>query len=218
MSSFTRPDSVTQSNRRSSLSGEAGHTLIEILIVVSLIMVMLSIALFGMTGHKNAYKADDETMRILSVLREASQLALTQRQPMRVELDATNKTIKIYDENLAGAGDDQQVRIVYLENSSIIREDAAPSGVTAPTPPNYTAAAFTGSSPKVWKIWFRRNGTVTDNQATPVPTSVTLYVWQPDPANTNQAKNNKQVRAITIFGGTGVIRFWKYNGTTFVAS
>ncbi len=218
MSSFNRPDSVTRSNRRSSFNGEAGHTLIEIMIVAAIIMVMLSIALFGMTGHKNAYKADDETMRILSVLREASQLALTQRQPMRVELDATNKTIKIFDENLAGTGDDQQVRIVYLENSATIREDVAPSGITAPSPPNYTAAAFTGTAPKVWKTWFRRNGTVTDNQANPVPTSVTIYIWPPDPTNANQAKNNKQVRAITIFGGTGVIRFWKYNGTTFVAS
>lgn len=218
MSSFNRPDSVTRSNRRPSLQRQAGHTLIEVLIVVALIMIMLSFALFGMTGHKNAYKADDETMRILSVLREASQLALTQRQPMRVELDATNKTIKIYDENLPGAGDDQQKRIVYLENASNIRVDAAPTGITAPNPPNYTAAAFVGTSPKVWSIWFRRNGTVTDNQATPVPTSVTIYIWPPDPANNNQAKNSKQVRAITIFGGTGVIRFWKYNGTTFVAS
>jgi Tfp pilus assembly protein FimT len=216
MSSFTKPDSAAGDNLRASYRNAAGHTLIELMIVIAIIMVMLSFALFGMTGHKNAYKTDDETMRILNVLREASQLALTQRQPMRVELDATNKTIKIFDENLPGAGDDQQKRIVYLENSAFVREDVAPAGITAPTPPNYTAASFVGTAPKVWTIWFRRDGTVTD--AALVPISMTLYVWPPNPSNTNQAQNNKMVRAITIFGGTGVIRFWKYNGTTFVAS
>lgn len=218
MTSFIQPDAVTPTELRTPSSSAAGHSLVELLIVVAIVMIMMSFVLFGVTGHKNAYKSDDETMRILSVLREASQMALTQRQPMRVELDATNKTIKIYDENLAGAGDDQQVRVVYLENSAFVREDVAPATITAPTPPNYTAAAFTGTSPKVWKIWFRRDGTVTDNASPPIPTSVTLYIWPPDPANTNNAKNKKQVRAITIFGGSGVIRFWKYNGTTFIAS
>lgn len=218
MSSFIKPDSVKRSERRPSWHDAAGHTLIEILIVLAIMGIMLSIVLFSMTAHKNAYKSDDETLRIINVLREASQLALTQRQPMRVELDATNKTIKIFDENLAGVGDDQQVRIVYLENSTNIREDVAPSGITAPNPPNYTASAFAGTNPKVWTIWFRRDGTVTDNASPPIPNSSTLYIWQPDPANTNQAKNNKQVRAITVFGGTGVIRLWKYNGTKFVAS
>ncbi|MBV9209823.1 MAG: type II secretion system protein [Acidobacteria bacterium] len=192
--------------------------MIEIMIVLAIIGIMLSIALFGMTAHKTAYKADDETLRIINVLREASQLALTQRQPMRVELDATNKTIKIYDENLPGAGDDQLKRIVYLEKTNDIREDVAPLGVAAPNPPNYTAAAFAGTSPKVWTIWFRRDGTVTNNATPAIPVSATLYIWQPDPTNTNQAKNNKQVRAVTVFGGTGVIRLWKYNGTKFVAS
>lgn len=218
MSSFIKPDSVKRSERRRSFHDAAGHTLIEIMIVLAIMGIMLSIALFGMLGHKNAYKADDETLRIINVLREASQLALTQRQPMRVELDATNKTVKIYDENLPGTGDDQQVRVVYLENSSIIREDVPPTGITAPNPPNYTAAAFTGTTTKVWTIWFRRDGTVTDNASPPIPNSSTLYIWQPDPTNTNQAKNTKQVRAITVFGGTGVIRLWKYNGTKFVAS
>ncbi|HEY0547861.1 MAG TPA: prepilin-type N-terminal cleavage/methylation domain-containing protein [Pyrinomonadaceae bacterium] len=218
MSSFIKPDSVKRSERSPSFHDAAGHTLIEIMIVLAIMGIMLSIALFGMLGHKAAYKADDETLRIINVLREASQLALTQRQPMRVELDATNKTIKIFDENLPGAGDDQLKRIVYLESTSTIREDVAPTGVTAPSPPNYTAATFAGTNPKVWTIWFRRDGTVTDNASPPIPNSSTLYIWQPDPTNTNQAKNKKQVRAITVFGGTGVIRLWKHNGTTFVAS
>jgi type II secretion system protein H len=217
MTTSTKPDLNRRHNERAAArDGEAGFSLIELLIVVAIMLIMAAIVTFSMTSHKNLYKSDDETLRIINVMREASQLALTQRQAMRVEIDATNKRIKLIDENFAGTTDDRVVRTVYLDNSAIIRVDAAPIGVTKPNPPNLPDAVFTGTAPKVWKIWFRRDGTATDSAQAAL--SATLYIWPPDPADSTRAKDKKLVRAITIFGGSGAIRLWKHNGTTFVAS
>lgn len=216
MTSLTKADPVAEKRRDlSSIKRADGFSLIELLIVVTVMGIMMTFAIFALTANKTLYKSDDEAIRIVNVLREASQLALTQRQAMRVEIDGTNKTIKIVDENFNGTTDDRIVRTVYLEKYADMRLDTAPSGVTKPNPPNYTDASFTGT-PKVWKIWFKRDGQATDSAGTPL--SATLYIWPPNPANTNQASNKKLARAITIFGTSGVIRFWKHNGTDYVAS
>ncbi len=194
---------------------QAGFSLIEMLLVLTLMVILMVFVGFSLIGSKKLYRADDETLRILNVFREASQLALTQRQPMRVELDATNKTIRIVDENLSTASDDKEVRRVKLESSSALRVDVMPTNVTKPNPPNYPDAPYAGT-PKVWKIWFKRDGTVT-NSANSIVSS-TLYIWEPNPTNIAQAKDKKLVRCITIFGTTGVIRLWKHDGTNFIAS
>jgi prepilin-type N-terminal cleavage/methylation domain len=215
---LAKSEKAARSNRRVSVNSQSGFSLVEVLVVLAIMSILLVFAVFSLTGHKSLYKSDDETLRIVNVLREASQLALTQRQPMRVELDATNKTIRIVDENLSTSTDDKEVRKVFLENAAVIRVDAAPTGVSKPNPPNYPDASFTGTAPKVWKVWFRRDGTVTDNAATPAITSSTLYIWEPSPSNNAQAKDKKLVRCITIFGTTGGIRLWKHDGTNFVAN
>lgn len=217
MTKLAKPERDARGSVRVSRHSEAGFSLVEILVVLAIMTILLVFAVFSLTGHKTLYRTDDETLRIINVLREASQLALTQRQPMRVELDATNKTIRIVDENLSTSTDDKEVRKVFLEKAAIIRVDTAPAGVSKPDPPNYPNAAFAGT-PKVWKVWFRRDGTVTDNAATPAITSSTIYIWEPSASDNTQAKDKKLVRCITIFGTTGGIRLWKHNGTSFVAS
>jgi Tfp pilus assembly protein FimT len=215
MPTLTKFDRAYRASSLAQRNSQAGFSLVELLLVLTLMIILMVFVGFSLTGHKKLYRADDETLRITNVFREAAQLALTQRQPMRVELDATNKTIRIVDENLSTASDDKEVRKVKLENAALLRVDVMPTNVTKPDPPNYPDAPYTGT-PAVWKIWFKRDGTVTDSANAIV--SSTLYIWEPNPTNNAQAKDKKLVRCITIFGTTGVIRLWKHDGTNFVAS
>jgi prepilin-type N-terminal cleavage/methylation domain-containing protein len=215
MPTLIKSDRADRSSLLAQRNSQAGFSLVELLLVVTLMVILMVFVGFSLSGHKKLYKADDETLRITNVFREAAQLALTQRQPMRVEIDATNKTIRIVDENLSTASDDKEVRKVTLEPAVNLRVDVMPTNVTKPSPPNYPDATYTGT-PKIWKIWFKRDGTVTDSANAIL--SSTLYIWEPNPTNNAQAKNKKLVRCITIFGTTGVIRLWKHDGTNFVAS
>lgn len=202
-------------------NAEAGFSLIELLIVLGISLVMMTLAVIAINPTKKAYLSDDQAKRVMDVLRDASTRALTKRRSMRVEFDGTTNQMYLYDENAAGVGDDVLVRREYLARPAEIKFDTAPFGISAPNPPDYMAASFVTTPPtnnRIWKIRFRLDGTVVNAAVTnSPPTSVTLFVWQPKPGATTNAENTKLVRAITIFGGTGAVRYWKYNGTSFVS-
>ncbi|MGE3468182.1 MAG: hypothetical protein AB7J13_14790, partial [Pyrinomonadaceae bacterium] len=96
-----------------------------------------------------------------------------------------------------------------------------------PNPPNYTDITFGSdafghlngtasvSGHTVWAARFQRNGSVVN--PTGIPVSVNIYVWPPASPGSTTPRNKTEVRAITMFGGSGAIRYWKHNGTTFLA-
>ena len=210
--------------------GESGASVVEILIVVSVIMIMVAFTLFSALGHKNAYKTDDQTLQIIDVLRASALRAVTQRQTIRVEINLTTNKVQEIDENLATTvADDVVVRSLILEKVANVKVSAQPlnAAVLPPLPSNFPVAVFAASvhpssvGNNVCTIRFNRNGTVSNAGtnslgAGSAMTSTTLYVWPPLPTDATRAKLPTAVRAITIFGSTGNIRLWKYNGTTFV--
>jgi hypothetical protein len=132
----------------------------------------------------------------------------------------------LIDEN--GAAADSLVKKIPLELTRDVRMDVAPSSVAKPNPPNYADAAFavdavghlvgstTVTGHTVWFARFKSDGSVVN--AADIPLSATIYIWPPASAGNPTARNTAEVRAITLFGGSGAMRYWKYNGTTFVAS
>jgi Tfp pilus assembly protein FimT len=210
--------------------GENGASVVELLIVVSVITIMCAFTLFSMMGHKAAYKTDDQVLQVIDVLRAASLRAVTQRQTIRVEINLTTNKVNLIDENgPLAAGDDVLVKSLNLEKVGDVKLSAQPLNamVLPPTPSNFPVAVFTPSvhptsvANNVLTIRFNRNGTVTNAGANSIGTgaaitSTTLYVWPPLPTDATRARTPNSVRAITIFGPTGNIRLWKYNGTTFV--
>jgi len=224
----TRADHTVE---KSPLSrGERGASVIELLIVVSVITIMTAFTLFSMMGHKQAYKTDDQTLQIIDVLRAASLRAVTQRQTIRVEINLTSNRVLMVDENTpATTADDVLVKTLYLEKVADVKLSAQPLNVTAlpPAPSNFPVAVFTPSvhplstSNNVCTIRFNRNGTVVNAGTNALGagaaiTSTTLFIWPPQPTDASRARTLNAVRAITIFGPTGNIRLWKYNGTGYV--
>lgn len=204
----------------------SGFSMIEMIIVLVIIGVMSAISLPYLLNYQKQYKSEDQALKVIDMMREASQLALTKRRVFRFEIDLTDNQALIIDGRGAGAADDLQIKSLPLENANDIRVDQIPTGVSKPNPPNYNDAAFitdvtghlrggtTVNGNRVWQVAFRADGSVVN--AAQVPVSANLYFWTPlTPGNV--APNNKQeVRAVTIFGGSGAVRYWKHNGTTFI--
>ncbi len=206
--------------------GEAGFSVVELLVVVGIILVMAAITIFYATAHKKAYQPDEEALQIADILQEARQRALTQRRPMRVEINLSNNTVKLYDENRdqTTATDDVLLRGLTLYSTANVKIYTNPTEASY-TPPEtmpVPAAVFKASvypasiSQTVCTIRFLANGQAVDAGTNAigsgaVPTGVTLYVWSP---NQNTPTQADILRSVTVLGPTGVIRLWEFDHTS----
>lgn len=203
-----------------------GFSVVELLVVLGIIAVLSAISLPYIINYKKAYKSEDQALKVIDIMREANQLAITRRRTMRIEIDLTDNAILLIDEN--GAAADTLIKKIPLEATKDIRNDVIPSGVTKPNPPNYADIAFatdtvghlvgtiTVTAHNVWAARFKSDGSVVNGAN--VPLNATIYVWPPVTPGSGTARANVEIRVITLFGGSGALRYWKHNGTAFVAN
>lgn len=211
---------------REKRNSERGVSIVEILVALVIIVVLGAISLPYITNYKKYYKSEDQTLKFIDVMREAAQLALTRRRSMRVEIDLTDNVMLIIDEK--GTAADTLVKSIPLEPTREVRMDQAPTGITKPNPPNYTDAAFatdsighlvgstTVTGHNVWMCRFQSDGSVLNAAGNPL--NATIYVWPPVSAGSTTIRNKTEARAITLFGGSGAIRYWKHDGSSFVSN
>ncbi len=199
-----------------------GFSLVEILVVLTLILLLGGSASFYLSGHKKLYKTDDQTLLIADILQEARQRSLTQRETMRVEIDLTDNKVRLIDENSVATADDDvvlKVLPIYFPNEVRMDKRAGNIAYNPPEPLPIPTAAFSPSvypksaTHQVCTLRFQSNGSVSDggNNATgdgAVISGLTLHIWQPD---NNNPDNSSTARALTVIGSTGSIRFWEFD-------
>ncbi|MFT3745170.1 MAG: prepilin-type N-terminal cleavage/methylation domain-containing protein [Pyrinomonadaceae bacterium] len=203
-----------------------GFSVTELLVVLGVIGVMSVISLPYLVNFKSAYRSEDQALKVIDLMREAGQMAMNRRRTIRFEIDYTDNVALIIDEN--GTAADAKIKKIPLEATKDVRMDIIPSTISKPNPPNYNDLATTTDAlghldgattingHTVWAARFRSDGSVVT--AANVPINANIYVWPPITPGSTTPKNKYEVRAITIFGGSGAIRYWKHNGTTFVAN
>ena len=203
-----------------ALGGKAGgYSVIELLVVLGIIGLLSAFSFAYLYNYTRMYKTEDQAIKVMDLMREAAQTALNRRRTVRFEMDVSNPArpvARIIDEN--GAAADILMKTIPLEPLKEVRMDAAPLGVARPNPPNYADAAYSGN---VWSARFRSDGSVVNAADNPI--SATLYAWrpvnetsQPFTMSNLTPKRLTETRAITVFGGSGAVRYWKHNGTAFV--
>lgn len=188
----------------------AGFSTIELLIVASLVITLTAISIFMLSPQRRAYRSEDAAAQTANFLRDAYQRALSQRQIFRVQIDRANRLIQIIDENKLPVGDEKEVRrdvLIDEVNFDQPSFDGTPLGPPA-APYNYPTAVYNSN---VWSARFRSDGSVVDTAGNLM--SATLFF---SPTN-SQNIDKRLVRAVTLFGPSGAVRVWKYDGTSFDA-
>ncbi len=208
----------------------AGVSMVEVIIVLVIIAILSAISIPYIFQSRTRYRSEDQALKVMDLMREAGQLAITRRRTFRLEIDRTSNQLLIIDETgdpSTAADDQKQIKAIPLDPVNETFVDTIPTGVTKPNPPNYNDAAFAAdtighkdaggnsvTNNTVWAVRFKRDGSVvnsTDNLF-----SANLYFYPPQTTGSTTPRSLNEVRAVTIFGGSGAVRYWKHNGTTFV--
>lgn len=196
---------------------QLGVSVIELLIVLAIISVLTAISIPFVSRYTRSYKTEDQAVKVMDLMREAGQLAMTRRRTMRFELDWNDPSqpiARIIDEN-GGAG--TVLKSIPLEPANMVRMDVVPNGISVPNPPNYPAVTIAG----IASARFRSDGSV--RNALELPISGTVIFWPPinepqyDSGNLTP-RSSGEVRAITMDGSSGAMRFWKYDGSSWLAT
>jgi type II secretory pathway pseudopilin PulG len=192
-----------------------GFTLVETVVVLGIMMIIMSFAIFRATNMLPNYKADGAQDVVVSALRQARQLAITERRDVQVWFDQTNtgadqvQHINYQVVALPGGEAQQaQVSVALPKGSQFLVEAGVPD---TPMLFGNSAAVLIGSNnlmvnggPPVMK--FRSTGSFTDSAYSPL--NGTIFVGVPNQAFT--------ARAVTIIGGTGRVRPYTWTGTTWI--
>jgi Tfp pilus assembly protein FimT len=169
-----------------------------VIVVVAVVTTMVGLAV-GMTMNAvSAAKSSNSTGALMSVLEVARNQATSQRRDFQLVFTAPNK-IEVFRVEVPG-NTTTLVQTAYLEMGQIYKRWTS---MGDPGSFGHAGEIAFGSTPT---IRFTSDGTLIDSSGEVL--NGTLYL----------AINDKQdtARAVTIFGATGLVRSWSWNGTAWV--
>jgi type II secretory pathway pseudopilin PulG len=182
---------MTQRRQRS----EAGFSLVETAVVVGIGMVLAAMAGLQIIESRPAFKGDGAMRVVMSQMRTARELAITERRYMRVVYTSPN-LLQIVREEVPGP------------STTVVSSKAIEGGVQYyqfPSLPD-TPDAFGISGPIAFgsaiDVKFTPDGTVVNQNGGGLNGSVFLGI----PAYSRSA------RAVTVLGSTGRIRGYRWDG------
>jgi type II secretory pathway pseudopilin PulG len=188
---------------------DAGFTLLEVLVVGTVVIALLAVSTLVLPGVVATAKADSGSSHLMAALRTAREQAVTERRSIAVLFFLPDRVEVRRDElGVDGAGNtvvtgQTLIGTTLLEQGMEFRRflpgvPDTPDGFAA----GATAVDFTGLPP--WQ--FTPEGTLVSQSGDVV--NGTVFLGRPDEPQT--------ARAITLFGATALLREWKWNGAAWV--
>ncbi len=180
---------------------DAGFSLLELTIVLGLSVVVAGMAVLTTTGAVASARADGAVEAVLRELREARELAISERRNVEVAFVAPNQ-IQVRRRDVTGTVETGTTLLetVVLEGRSQFN---LPAG-TVDTPDGFgnDAAVDFGTATT---LIFTSEGTFVDQTGDPLNGTVFLS----DP------QNILSLRAVTVFGPTALVSAWRWNGAAW---
>ena len=196
-------------------SQHRGFSMIELMVVVALIMIVTAMAIVAYLPILQDARFDTAMREMIEQMRQAREYAIANRRYVQLTFP------------VVATGGGTQYRVVLTERNDLTTGGGVPavlSTVPIQFPAQYLVTAgspdtpdgYGNSGPIVFEgvnggpvggMLFQSDGELVDG-ATFQPINGTVFLGYP--AKVTAA------RGITVLGGTGRIRGWKFNGTTWV--
>jgi Tfp pilus assembly protein FimT len=189
--------------------------MIETLIVMALIGVLTALAVPQLISERRLTRSVGVTREILTQMRLARQLAMSQRQAFTLQYNNTTKQISIIDHN-SNLGAGLFVDPAYPNTAASATISTTPlaaggldsSEITYGIPAGLPTVALgdgiliTGLVNNQLNVTFQPDGSVIDAAGNPVGVAMFIY-------------NNRAARgtasAISVMGASGRIKIWRYD-------
>jgi prepilin-type N-terminal cleavage/methylation domain-containing protein len=186
-------------SRATCLAVQAGYTTIELMVVVALLGVVTGMAVVQVDSARPGLKSDGGMRVVLSQMGQAREMAITQRRNMRIAFTLGNKVTITREEVPSLPNPLTEVQTVLMEGGvqflKVVSDD------TPETFGNSTAVAFRGAA----EIKFTPDGTLVDENGATLNGTVLLAI----------PNLPLSARAVTVFGSTGRIRAYRWNGAAW---
>jgi prepilin-type N-terminal cleavage/methylation domain-containing protein len=188
------------------IRSQRGSSLIEMMLVVGIMGVVTAIAM-GEIGSSRPYMIGDGAMRtVIAQMNTARELSITQRRS--IQLTFVGNVITLIRQNVAVGTAPATTTVL----AAIPMEGGVQFGLTTGVPDTPEGFGLLGSGAAAYfgtattSVFFTSDGSLISGAG--VPVSGTVFLTLP-----NQPRGT---RAVTVFGATGRIRGYKWDGGHWV--
>lgn len=200
-----------------------GFTVIELVVVIAIIAVLAGVSVQQLIGSRRLIRSAAVSREIVGALRDARQMAVSQRRAITFRYDDSKKQIDIINHgadangvgvsglgvltatnypNTTGSSIDRTYQLV---STGIPASDIAygmPSGTASGSGTLGDKTTMTTLTSQKINITFQPDGSVINDNGT--TRDVALFIY-------NAAKPLDTAMAISVLGGTGRIKAWRYS-------
>jgi prepilin-type N-terminal cleavage/methylation domain-containing protein len=200
-----------------------GFSMVELVTVVALVGILSAIAIPQLIAQRRLMRSGTVSREIMTQLRYARQLAMSNRQAFTFQYDDANKrilvigpipsgTIALSDANYPNNTGSSTILTIPLTQSGLAASELSegvPNSSTglpygAPTPPSALddRVAKTALTNNILNITFQPDGTVVDIAGAPADKGLFFF---------NNKAAQETATAISVLGASGRVKVWRYN-------
>ena len=200
-----------------------GFTVIELVVVVAIIAILGAVSVQQMASSRRLIRSAAVTRELVGALRDARQMAVSQRRAITFQYDDSKKQINIINHGADAQGvgvsgtlvlsaanypnttGSSVERIYSLASSGIPASDIAyglPSGLGTSVGTLTDKTTLSTLTSQKLNITFQPDGSIVDSAGATKDFALFIY---------NASKPTDTASAVSVLGGTGRIKAWRYS-------